>query len=143
MILDANLILSENQVVDTVGAHDSANVIDLDQVSDAFGNSIDPNPGESGNLWLNCLVTEDFAAGQDLAVKLRDSADNVSWGDTEINTGAVLLADLPKAGGALLRLGLPTGLKRYVKAVYTVGGATAMTSGKVSAFISDSTETPK
>lgn len=134
MIKDAILEFSEGQAI-TTGAANSTNVIDLNAGTDGLGSAKQSNPGESGKIWLFVRVTTLFTSGGagTLAVKLQDSADNVTFADTEIETGAIALATLV-AGYSIIRVAIPAELRRYLKLVYTVATAD-MTAGAVDAWL--------
>jgi hypothetical protein len=135
MIKDAILEFSDGQALTSQGAVDSTNVIDLNAGVDGLGSAKQSNPGESGKIWLFVRVTTLFtsAGAATLATKLQDSADNVTFADTELETGAIALATLV-AGYSIFRVAIPAELRRYLKLVYTVAGAD-FTAGAVDAWL--------
>ena len=139
MIKDAQLIFSDAQAETTVAAHDSTNVIDLGAHLDAFGGAEDNAVENSGKLWLNVKVVTAFTSGGSatLATALQDSADNSSFAavtPAAVATAAIPVASLT-AGYTIIKMPLPSGLRRYLKLVYTIGTA-AMTAGAIDAWIS-------
>lgn len=138
-MIDAKLLFSEDQAETTVAAHDSDNIIDLGAGKDEWGDATDPELALDSRL--NVVVTEAFttSASGTLAVKLQDSPDNSTWADTGISVGATAVADLT-LGKVLLQTGLPRGLDRYLKMVYTIGTG-VMTAGKLTAWIGNESET--
>lgn len=117
--LDALLRLSDGQAITATAA--STNSIDA-------GRDI----GAGRPLYLVVNVTEEFAGGTSLTVALQDSADGTTFASV-VSHAAVLLADLTL--GKQIVIGLPPGLRRYLRANYTASGT--FTAGKVTAHITD------
>ena len=142
-IMDAKLLFSEDQAETTVAAHNSTNVIDLGAGKDPFGTASGlSRPGESGNLWLNVVITAAVTSDGSATVTfaLQDSPDNSSW-TSKYATPAIGKATLV-AGYQVLRMPLPASLQRYLKMVYTIGTA-VLTAGAISAWIDMGYESPK
>lgn len=118
--LDALLRLSDKQAITTTAA--STNVVD----------TRDNDIGAGRPLYLVLHVVEAFAGGTSLAVALQDSANNSTFADVVVNP-AIPLAGLTL--GKKVVLGLPPGLRRYLRANYTVSGT--FSAGKVTAHITD------
>ena len=134
---DKSLIFSAGQEETTQAAHDSTNHVDLGIGTDEFGEAQGAEYGERGTLWLNVRVRDAFttSASGTLAVALQDSADDSSFAAAgNISKAATAVASLT-AGTYLIRQPLPTGLRRYLKLVYTIGTG-AMTAGSLDAWIS-------
>lgn len=142
MILDAKLELSSAQALASVGTHASTNVINFGTGYDEFGDTAQRNPGEGGQMWLNVQVETAFTSvgAGTLSIKLQDSADNATFAD--VYTGETWALASLTAGAKLLRMPLPADLRQYVRLLYTVG-TTAMTAGKVDAWIGPGTEGAK
>lgn len=141
-ILDNKLVLSQDQAV-TTATTASTNVIDTGVGSNWFGSAVPADYGEGGDLWLNilCTTTTASAGASTVTFALQDSADNASFADTAVKTGAIGKATLV-AGYTVLRVPLPPDLRRYIRVAYTVATAD-LTAGKFSAFITKGSETPK
>lgn len=120
MILDANLIFSDEQAVTASAA--SENVLDFQEAGDAVGQE----------LTIRAVVTTAFAGLTSLQIKVQTSADNSSFTDVLL-TPAIPAANLTK-GAEILCVRVPRGLKRYARLSYVVAGTG--TAGKVTAFMS-------
>ena len=121
-MLDNTLLLSDKQAVTASAA--SSNILDL-----GGGDVYTP-------LYFVAKVDVDFATLTSLTISLQtDSASAFSSAETVLTLPAVAAADLT-AGKVLCKVALPLGLKKYVRAYYTVTGSNA-TAGKVSAFLTD------
>lgn len=129
MIKDNNLVLSDSQVV-TVTA-DSENIIDTLAAGDAL------HDGARFRASTKVAATD---AGSDatLTVELKTSADNVTY-VTLFSSGALAFAAFSPAGTRLVDIEIPLGVRRYLKAVYTVATG-PLTAGAFDAFIGLSTE---
>ena len=123
MLLDKNTILSDAQSITTTAA--STNALDLT----AAGNAV------PGSLFAVCRVDEAFAGATSVEISLQ-TADNSSFSsaDTLLSVTCAAAA-LAAADKMVMALALPVGLKRYVRAYYTVTGTA--TAGKLSFFITD------
>lgn len=106
----------------------STNVLDL--VSD--------NLGEGNPVDLIVEIPEAVVGGVSptLVVKLEsDSNEAMGTKRTEIQTRTFAAADI-QAKGRLIKVGIPTPIKRYTQLYYTlVPGAAAITAGKVTAYL--------
>lgn len=124
MITDKLNTLSEDQAVTASAA--STNSIDAEYAKIGDGNP----------KFVYFVVTEDFATLTSLTFELEDAADDGSGSaDTfaDLTTSkAVALADL--VAGKTVKLAIPSGARRYLRAYYTVAGSNA-TAGKVSAYL--------
>lgn len=123
MLLDQNTMLSDGQELTATGA--SQNVIDLG----AAGNTV------PGALFAVCRVDKGFAGLTKLEVALQTA-------DTEDFTAPVVLTSvtpdatgLAKDGQTIFAAAVPVGLKRFVRAYYTVTGS--VTAGEISFFLTD------
>ena len=126
MLLDQNGVLSEKQAVTTTAA--STNTVDLT----AAGNFV------PGALFALCRVDVDFATLTSLTVSL-ETAANSNFSDATELASATFLAAALTAGKQLLAVAIPVGVKRYLRAKYTVTGDAA-TAGKVSCFLTDTVD---
>lgn len=126
MLLDQNAMLSDGQELTATGA--SQNVLDLG----AAGNAV------PGALFAVCRVDKAFAGLTALEVKLQTS-------DTEnFSAPDVLMSVTPAAAGlakdetTVFVAAVPAGLKRFVRAYYTVTGT--VTAGEISFFLTDAVD---
>lgn len=127
MILDTQETFSELQsVAAAVGDIVSTNVLDT-------GDPYDSGAGEITWLYakLNAAVTSGGAAT--LQVVLQDSADNSTFADVQTLSPIYALAALT-ANKELARVRLPLGIRRYLRIVYRIAGATT-TGGTASAYM--------
>ena len=124
MINDKLNMFSDGQAITATAV--SENVLDLGVGGDDVGQ------GEA--LWLNVVVGDAFAAAgaATLTIALQSSDDNSTFADVVVG-GAIAKADLTAAAPAL-KVGLPTGLGRYLRLNYTVATG-PFTAGSVSAGI--------
>ena len=122
MLLDKQTLLSDEQALTSTAVSD--NIYDFGDLSNV------PSSTRKGFKVLSQVV-EDFAGGTDLTVSIETDDDETFASPTTLITSeTVPLADLV-AGKYILHTILPDkGVKRYVRANYTVNGA--MTAGKVS-----------
>ncbi|MBR4592302.1 MAG: hypothetical protein IKO35_03755 [Elusimicrobiaceae bacterium] len=123
MLLDQNGVLSEKQAITATAA--STNVVDLG----AAGNFA------PGGMYVLARVDVDFATLTSLKIALETAANSNFSDATELASGSFLAAALT-AGKQLLAVAIPVGVKRYLRAKYTVTGSNA-TAGKVSCFLTD------
>lgn len=150
MILDSLLAFSQAQNLALVaGAYDSANIIDLGVTSGIptsanGGGARDIGIGDDPAMKLLVQVITAFTSGGagTLSVTLEGAIDNGFGAPASFSawwaSPAYALATL-SAGGRLMDMDMPRppdgiAVPRYLKLVYTVGGAT-MTAGTVSAFL--------
>ena len=130
MIIDKELVFSDNGTImnqdisQTVGDYDSSKVID--QVKDG---------GPYMGSWLFVKISEAVVgSGASVEFALHTSNDGFGSDDDVIfTTGAVGVASLT-ANTVIVRSPLPLGLKRDIKMVFSVSGATT-TAGTVFAAI--------
>jgi len=124
--------LSDGQAITTASGTTlnaaSTNVLDL--VAD--------NLGEGNPVDVVIELTEAVVGGvaPTLVVKLEsDSAVGMGSKRTELQTRTFAAADI-QSKGRLIKVGIPTPIKRYVQLYYTlVPGAAAITAGKVTAYL--------
>ena len=117
MLLDQNLVFSDAQALRSTGA--GTNVVDLTSAGDAA----------PGRLVLIAHSDEAFAGATQVVVALQtaskaDFSDAVSL--ASVTLSGTQLADTEKN---LFALGVPAGLKRYLRVYYTVTGT--VTAGKI------------
>lgn len=126
MLLDQNTILSEAQSLSANAA--STHVMDLT----AAGNAV------PGSLFFVAHTVTGFSGSGNLGVALQTSdASNFSAYDTLLS-GSFPATLVANDGQTLCELPLPKGLKRYVRAYYTVPNT--LSGGSVSCFITDGVE---
>ncbi|MBR4354989.1 MAG: hypothetical protein IKP96_00205 [Elusimicrobiaceae bacterium] len=125
MLLDQNGILSEKQAITTTAA--STNVIDLT----AAGNFA------PGAMFAVCRVDENFAGLTGMKVAL-ETAANSNFSDAVELASADFLTAALTTDKSLLAVAIPVGVKRYLRAKYTVTGTA--TAGKVSCFLTDTVD---
>ena len=125
MLLDQNGVLSEKQAVTTTAA--STNIVDLK----AAGNFV------PGALFAVCRVDVDFAGLTGMKVAL-ETAENENFSDAVELASASYLAAALTANQSLLAAAVPAGVKRYLRAKYTVTGTA--TAGKVTCFLTDAVD---
>ena len=123
MYIDKNLQVSNEQAVTASAA--STDVIDYGQAN--------PNAGLDDHSKL--VITVDVAAtasgSATVTFSLQDSADNSTFADVAV-TAAIAKADL--VAGYQVVIPMPTKLRRYVRAYYTVATG-PLTAGKFSAQV--------
>lgn len=136
MILDKELVFSDSQakgtgVFDSAAAFDSTNIVDLTKA----GNRLD-------NLNFVAQVDTAFTSGGSatLVIALATCATTNGSFETLLTTDAIPVASLVAGYEAIKKAVPQTGVKRYVKVIYTVGAA-AMTAGAVSAFLTPEIDT--
>lgn len=117
-----NMFSEAQSVAMAAGSAPSTNVIDLVANNIGEGNPIDVE------VFVATAVT---GTGATVALALQDSADNSTFANV-LSTKAYAISELGK--GKLIKFGLSTPLRRYVRLNYTVAGATT-TAGAVTAFL--------
>ncbi|WP_428075531.1 Bbp16 family capsid cement protein [Candidatus Avelusimicrobium luingense] len=126
MLLDQNSVLSDKQAVTTTAA--STNIVDLKSA----GNFV------PGGMFAVCRVDVNFATLTSLKIAL-ETADNAEFSNAvELASGSFLAAALT-ADKQLMAVAVPVGVKRYLRAKYTVTGDAA-TAGKISFFLTDAVD---
>lgn len=121
MITDKIVTFSEDQAVTASAA--STDHIDTEVADSKIG---DGNP-----KFVYFIVTSDFASNDSLAFEIEDSADASTWNDLAVSQ-AVAVADL--VAGKTVKLAIPSGARRYLRAYYTIAGSNA-SAGTVSAYV--------
>lgn len=127
MIIDKLLQVSDKQTLTATAA--STDVIDAGAVRK--GPARDLGGGEQLYAVFVMDSDTDAAGAATVTFSVQDSADNVTFADV-VASGAIGKAAL-KAGAHVV-LPLPPGMRRYVRANYTVATG-PLTAGKVSAQI--------
>ena len=134
MILNANLILSENQAVTATAL--SANVIAFNDTGTPprEGSALERNLGSGTPIPMLMQVTEDFATLTSLTITLETSANEDMSSSTVLSSsGAILLATLVAGYRPSFTRHVPDALmSKYFAIRYTVAGSAA-TAGKMSA----------
>lgn len=126
MLLDQNAVLSDGQEITASAA--SQNVIDLG----AAGNAV------PGALFVVCRVDEAFAGLTKLAIALQTSDASAFTASAELASVTLAATELAAGGKIVFAAAVPAGLKRYVRAYYTVTGTA--TAGKISFFLTDAVD---
>jgi len=126
MILDKDLVMSDNQAPGNIGANSSTSVLNLGA-----------GPGDARDaLTLVVSIPTTIAAtggAATIAFALHDSADDSSFAATPISVAATSKDNLG-AGTVVIKQRLPIGVRQYVKMVYTVG-TNNITSGGIDAYL--------
>lgn len=125
MLLDQNAVLSDGQQLTATAA--STHVIDMG----AAGNAV------PGALFAVCRAEETFAGLTKLDVALQTS-DTENFATVAVLSSVSLAAADLTAGKVLLAAPVPMGVKRYMRAYYTVTGTG--TAGKISFFLTDAVD---
>lgn len=127
MIIDKNLQLSDGQTLTTTAT--SADTIDAGATRKGPQRDI----GDGEQLYAVFVMDSNTAAAGAATVTfaIQDSADNATFADV-VASGPIGKAAL--AAGAHVVLPLPPGMRRYIRANYTVATG-PLTGGKVSAQI--------
>ena len=135
-IQDAKMMFSIGQALTSSGTTDSTNTISIGTGLDAFGDSIELDPGAQGDIWLNVLVTTDFAttgSTTTLSVALHDA------GGAILTSSTITCGDSCEnltAGTRIWRTTIPAGtdVNTPLKLVYTITN-TDFSAGKVDAWL--------
>lgn len=127
MLLDKNTMFSDAQALRSTGA--GTNTLDLS----AAGNAV------PGRLVLIAHADTAFAGATQVVVALQTSDKS------DFSSGVVTLASVTLSGTELadtkknlFAVGVPAGLKRYLRVYYTVTGT--VTAGAISCFVADITD---
>jgi hypothetical protein len=125
MILDSqNTFCTAMSVARAVGDAVSTDVYDTGAATDV---------GIGENFYVYAKMDAALAgAGASIQVVLQDSADNSSWADAE--AGKVVALATAVANAELAKLRVPIGLRRYLRVVFRISGATT-TGGTASAML--------
>lgn len=125
MFIDSQETFSTAQsVASAAGDITSTNVYDT-------GSAADVGIGEAMYLYAH-MVAALVGAGASIQVVLQHSADNSSWAD--VNAAAAVTVANAVANATLARFALPIGLRRYLRVIYRISGATT-TGGTASAYL--------
>ena len=126
MLFDQNLVFSDAQALRATGA--STHVVDLTAAGDAA----------AGRLVVIAHADTAFAGATQVVVALQ-TATKADFSDAATLTSVTLtgtqLADTERN---LFAMGIPVGMKRYLRVYYTVTGT--VTAGNITCFIADITE---
>ena len=139
MLVDNKLVLCNSASIPTGTTQVAVgDVLDLGIGLNSLGESQNPNIGEGGNVWLNILC-------DGLAFTVAATVRFYTGDTPSVTSGTELLqAAAPatlKDGEVIARVKLPAGdIKRYVGIAVTPG--TASGAGKITAWLSDHSETP-
>lgn len=136
MILDKNLLLSENQAI--TGTAVSQNIIQIPDSGTVYGEAaaISRNPGVGVEVPILIQVVEDFATLTSLTITL-ETADNAALStnaEVLFSTGAIAAASLVAGWQSPIRVLPDFVLRDYLGLRYTVTGSDA-TAGKITAAI--------
>ncbi|RUR69071.1 hypothetical protein EJP67_18595 [Variovorax guangxiensis] len=126
MILDTQEQFSAAQTVAAaVGDIVSTNVYDT-------GAAADSGAGEPVWLFAKLVAALTSGGAGTVQVVLQDSADNSSFAD--VLAGKAFTTTTGVANAELIKVRLPVGLRRYLRVVYRIAGATT-TGGTASAYL--------
>lgn len=124
MLLDKNTLFSDAQALRSTGA--STNTLDLT----AAGNAV------PGRLVLIGHADTAFAGATQIVCALQTSGKSDFSSDVTTLVSATLNAtQLANTEENLFAIGVPAGLKRYLRIYYTVTGT--VTAGAISCFVAD------
>ena len=124
MLLDKNTMFSDAQALRSTGA--STNTLDLS----AAGNAV------PGRLVLIGHADTAFAGATQVVVALQTSnAADFSAGVVTLASVTLTGTELADTQKNLFAVGIPAGLKRYLRVYYTVTGT--VTAGAISCFVAD------
>ena len=123
MLIDQNAVFSDNQTVSETAA--STNIVDMT----AAGNAV------PGALFAVLRTGTAFAGATSIVFALQTADASNFSSATTLLTATFNATQLGAANAQLLALPLPPGLKRYVRAYYTVTGT--VTAGTFSCFLTD------
>lgn len=125
MILDSqNTFCTAMSVARAVGDAVSTDVYDTGAAADV---------GIGENLYVYAKMDAALVgAGASIQVVLQDSADNSTFADAE--SGRIVPVASATANAELARLRVPLGLRRYLRVVFRISGATT-TAGTASAML--------
>jgi len=123
MLLDKNAMFSDEQAVTSTAA--STNVVDLT----AAGNAV------PGALFAVLRTEEAFAGATSIVFALQTADASNFSSPVTLLTATFNATQLGAANAQLLALPVPAGLKRYVRAYYTVTGT--VTAGSFTCFLTD------
>jgi hypothetical protein len=128
MLRDAQLAFSDAQAPTAVATTASTNIVD----------TLNPAPADAGvgeEMYFVCLVTAAATgSGSTLAVLLQtDDNSGFSTPTTLFTSQTYALAALT-AGAVLVRIKLPYGCERFLRAAYTIG-TSVLTAGSFTAFL--------
>jgi hypothetical protein len=131
-----NQILDDNVAI--TATRDSTNHL---MIAGASGTGTFNNLEAVGNdLYVDFIITQAFATLTSLTIGIFDSADDSTYSTIPVvTTGAIPVANLvPWTPASPLNgkisLELPPTTRKYIKAIYTVGGSNA-TAGKIFAAL--------
>ena len=125
MLLDQNTVFSDKQAITAASA--STHTVDLT----AAGNTA------PGALFLVCRIDEAFAGLTSMKIVL-ETAEQANFADATALSAHEFAAAVLKADKQVLAVGVPQGLKRYLRVYYTPTGTA--TAGKLSCFLTDAVD---
>jgi hypothetical protein len=126
MLLDQLNVFSDKQALRATGA--STNTIDLT----AAGNAV------QGALFVMAHVDTAFAGATQVVVAIQTAADSAFTSPVTLASFTLNATALANTNDPLFAAAIPVGLKRYLRAYYTVTGT--ITAGNVSCFVADGIE---
>lgn len=130
MIIDNELLLSDNQDAKANGAKDSTNVIDLSVAGRDIG---------AGEQLYVVVIVDAYTAGSNTAVKITIQTGSTTGLDTNIISKTLATADI-SAGMTPIVIPIPPGIaEQYLGLVYDC--TTAATALNVTAFIAKDVQT--
>lgn len=120
------LLLFSDAQAPTTGTTVSTNVVDTTTALRSIGS------GEPVWLVVQCVTTATSVGANTTQAVLQDSADNSSF-STVLSSAAHAVASIV-AGFNLMRVMLPTDLRRYIRVAYVIAVAD-LTAGNFDAFL--------
>lgn len=126
MLVDQNNVFSDKQALRATGA--STNTVDLT----AAGNAV------AGALFVMGHADTAFAGATQVVVAIQTAADSAFTSPVTLASFTLNATALANTKDPLFAAVLPLGLKRYVRAYYTVTGT--ITAGAISCFVTDALE---
>ena len=129
-ILHGDLVLSSLQAETTVTTHDSTNIIDFGAAHVAQGEKVIISTGVT--------LTSDGSAT--VAFSINTGAADTCTTVLHAVTAAAYGTFTAVAGNNVVEFILPWEVQRYLKIIYTIGGA-ALTAGKFNAYVDDVRQT--
>lgn len=134
-ILDKKLEMLDatSCVYNATSALEIGDVLDLGLGKDAWDQSITPDIGEAGDLWVNVRVATAFGTGTTATLDLYTHTTATVESGTKLITASIAASSA--AGKSIIRQKVPAGtISRYLGFYLTVG-ASAVTAGALDGWI--------
>ena len=145
-IIDSKLLFGIEKTLASISASSNSYIgdtINFGAGRDFYDTALTPDVGEGGNLWLTVYCDgEDFASAGSPVVTIDLHASAASSMGSPSTLLTFVTDKTPNDGDVIGRAKLPAGtIKQYVG--LNVATTNALTGGKISAWISMDSETPK